>query len=56
MALAVDHDPSRDPNRALDRDPEGDDQDPTHAIEIPDPKVDQKVDQEADHEADKEQR
>ena len=56
MALAVDQDPSHDPNRALDRDPGADDQDPTHAIEILDQKVDQRVDQEVDHEADKEQK
>ena len=55
MALVADQDQSRDRNPAQDRDPVDGDQDPTHVIEIPDPKVDQRVDQEVDHEADKEQ-
>ena len=53
MALVADHDRSRDQNQAHDRDPVVDDQDPTHVIEIHDPKVDRRVDQEVDLEADK---
>jgi len=55
MALVADHDRSRDQNQAHDRDPVVEDQDPTHVIEIHDPKVDRKVDQEVDLEADREQ-
>jgi len=54
MALAADHDRSRDQNHAQDRDPVVDDQDPIRVIEIHDPKVDQRVDPEVDLEADKE--
>merc|ERR1711931_471076 len=50
MALVADHDRSRDQNQAHDRDPVVEDQDPTHVIEIHDPKVDQEVDLEADRE------